>query len=295
MGLHALILAGGEGLRFRPFSTPEKPKQFIRLTDPSQSLLQQTYGRLMGLMPPANIWVATHQRFVTLVREQLPQIAADQIFGETEKKNTAPCLAWAAYHISKKDPEAVVVALPSDHFIEPVEIFQQTLSQALKLAEKEKTIVTLGVPPTHPSTQYGYIYCTDAAPAGGGHPGSGQVKKFVEKPDAETAQHYLADGNYFWNSGIFIFTAKKMLACIQEFMPEVFSLLKKEIPLEEFFAKALAISIDYAVMERAKNLRMIPAKFVWSDVGTWESLKKLVEEKNLQLPSEIRQQLLQIR
>lgn len=286
MGIHALIMAGGEGLRFRPLSTPEKPKQFIKLTDPSQSLLQQTYGRLMGLFEPATIWVATNQRYVTLVREQLPQILAGQIFGETHKKNTAPCLAWAAYEIAKKDPAAVVAALPSDHFIRPTEIFQQTLTKGLALAEKENTIVTLGIPPTHPSTHYGYIHCTD-----GLHPAGGQVEKFVEKPDAETARHYLTDGNYFWNSGIFIFTARKMLSCIQEFMPEVFSLLKKEIPLEEFFSKALAISIDYAVMERAKNLRMIPAPFAWSDVGTWESLKKLARDQKIKLPEEIRRVL----
>lgn len=283
MARHALIMAGGEGLRFRPLSSPEKPKQFIRLTDPSHSLLQQTYGRLMGLFEPENTWVATNRRFVTLVREQLPKVSANQIFGETEKKNTAPSLAWAAYQMAKKDPSAVVAALPSDHFIKPTDLFQQTLTQALALAEKENTIVTLGIPPTYPSTQYGYIHCVNGA-----GPGGGQVKKFVEKPDGETARHYLADGNYFWNSGIFVFTVRKMLASIQEFMPEIFSLLKKEIPLEEFFAKALAISIDYAVMEREKNLRMIPAAFVWSDVGSWENLKKLAQEQKLKLPEEIR-------
>lgn len=279
MNAVALILAGGEGVRFKPLSTPEKPKQFIRLTDSSQSLLQQTYGRLSGLFEPANVWVATNQRYVPLVREQLPQILPSQIFGETEKKNTAPCLAWSCYQIFKNNPLSVVAALPSDHFITPTALFERTLEQAQELAEQEKTIVTLGIRPTHPSTQYGYIHCEED---------DEEVEAFVEKPNAETAQKYFEDGNYFWNSGIFIFPASKMLLEIQRYLPELFELLKTENSLEDFFAKAPSISIDYGVMEKSKNLRMLKAPFTWSDVGTWENLKILAAQHLLDLPPEVK-------
>ncbi|MDO8526882.1 MAG: mannose-1-phosphate guanylyltransferase [Deltaproteobacteria bacterium] len=285
---YALIMAGGEGTRFAPLSTPSRPKQFLNLLDQKQSLLQQTYVRLLDSVPQKNILIATNQRYIPLVQEQLPDLIPAQIFGETRKKNTAPCLAWICFQLFQKNKNAIVAACPADHFITPLPLFTETLKETFHMAERHNTIVTIGIRPTFSSTQFGYIR-TDAAP-GLPRPLRGlamTVQNFVEKPDAATAQKYFEDKNYYWNSGMFIFPVQKMMECIAEFLPEMFSLLQKKPTLEAFFEEVQSISIDYGVMEKTKGLMMLEAPFTWSDVGTWENLRKLVEEHGIELSAEV--------
>lgn len=273
MTMKSIIMAGGEGTRFQPLSTPQKPKQFLNLLDPKISLIQQTYDRLISFIDGQNIWVATNARYVDLIREQLPKIDAQNIILETEKKNTGPCLAWACHQIFKTDEKAVVVATPADHFITPTKKFREALTKALKLAQDKNAVVTLGIIPTTPSTQYGYIHRKE--------------KKFIEKPDTVRAKEYLASGDYYWNSGIFIFPVKKMLEEIQKHLPEIFSLLKTSKNSQDFFEKAPSISIDYGVMEKLGEIFVLEADFIWSDVGTWENLAKLSKEQKIKLPEEV--------
>lgn len=270
-------MAGGEGTRFAPLSTPAKPKQFLRLLDAQKSLLQQTYERLAQQFNPAQILIATNRRYLSLIQEQLPQMLAQNIFGETAKKNTAPCLAWVSYQLWLQNKGAMIAALPADHFIADDAAFLKCLDTAFEQAQGTRKIALIGIKPTHPSTEYGYIQTTTAT--------------FVEKPDAETAKRYIKEGNYLWNSGIFIFPIAKMLALFEKYQPEIFGLLKSAKTLEDFFEKAPSISIDYGIMEKTKDLVVIPASFDWSDVGTWENLKKLTQEKKLHLPKEVKNYL----
>lgn len=278
---YALIMAGGEGVRFRPLSTNKKPKQFINITDIRSTLLQQTFARISPLFPPGKIGVATNQRYIPLVLEQLPSLKRVQVIGETEKKNTAPCLAWATWQLYKKDKKAVVAALPADHFVTPEKRFQETLQKALELAEKHKTVVTLGISPTHPSVHYGYI----RSRAGG------RVEAFVEKPDLERAKKYLREGNYLWNSGIFVFPAAVLLEWISRHLPGMYRLLEEKRTLEDFFTGVEAVSIDYGVMEKAKGILVLTAPFTWSDVGTWENLKELAKAHSLKLSPKVKRHL----
>lgn len=286
---YALIMAGGEGTRFAPLSTPKKPKQFLALLDPQKTLLQQTYDRLAPLFTKENILVATNHRYLPLVKEQLPQLSSKQIFGETHKKNTAPCLAWVSFQLFQEKKGALVVAIPADQFITPSSLFQETTWQAFEIAEKRKTIVTIGIKPTFASTQHGYLH-VDLSPLDK-KIRCFKVKEFVEKPDVSTAQSYFQNGHYYWNGGTFIFPVQKMLEAVEKYLPELFALLQKGASLEDFFAKAPSISIDYGVMEKAQDLLALEAPFAWSDVGTWESLAKLAKEYLLELPKEVRKKL----
>lgn len=278
---YALIMAGGEGTRFQPISTPEKPKQFLHLWNEEKTLLQETYERLLDLFGPKKIWIGTNRRYENLIQEQLPEVQTSQIIGETVKKNTAPCLAWVSYQLFQKNGNAIVSAFPADHFITPESSFRQTIQEALALAKKKQEIVTVGIKPAFPSTQYGYIQ--------GNRDGSAQ--RFIEKPNSQKAKQYLENGNYFWNSGIFIFPVRTLLKAIQEFLPSLHQLLQKETSLDLFFQKAPSISIDYGVMEKVKEIAMVEAKFDWSDVGTWENLQELSEKYSLTLPKAVQDYL----
>lgn len=274
---YTLIMAGGEGIRFAPLSTPSKPKQFLNLLDSKKSLLQQTHERLARQFTESHILIATNRRYLSLIQEQLPQVPPQNLFGETHKKNTAPCLAWVSHQLWQKNKNTVVAALPADHFIANDTAFLECLTSALKRAQETQKIVLIGIKPTHPSTEYGYIQAATAT--------------FVEKPDMETAKHYIDEGGYLWNSGIFIFPAAKMLSLFEKYQPEIFALLNSAKSLEDFFEKAPSISIDYGIMEKTNDLIVIPATFEWSDVGTWESLKFLKHQRNLILSKEIEEYL----
>lgn len=288
---YALIMAGGEGTRFAPLSTPEKPKQFLSLLHPTRTLLQQTYDRLLSFCPPENILVATNGRYLPLVQEQLPQMKPSQIFGETRKKNTAPCLAWVSFQLFRKNRDTLLLAIPSDQFITPEPLFKETMLGAFQTAKEHDAIVTIGIRPTFASTHHGYL---QRAPKPlDGKTRCFRVERFIEKPDAVLARRFLEDGNYFWNGGTFVFPVAKMMAALEADLPALFSLLKPAATLPEFFERAPAISIDYGIMEKRKDLLMAEAPFTWSDVGTWESLADLAEQHALNLPPEVTRQLRQ--
>ena len=292
MKLSILILAGGEGTRFQPVSTPDKPKQFLNLVHPEKSMMQQTWERAATLAKPQDIWIATNERYVPLIKKDLPQAMESHIIGETQKKNTAPAIALVTWMLANKDPDTILVVFPSDHFIDDTNLFSQTIQTAVDAAKKFQGIVTLGIIPREASTQYGYI-----------HRGKEldtvrklfQVRGFTEKPIRHRADKFLADGNYFWNSGMFIFPVglmkEEMIRChppIAEALAGLKDFPPKREFLEWFFETVSSISIDYAVMEKTDRAMMIPASFFWSDVGSWEGLAELSKKQPIVIPAEIK-------
>ena len=288
-----LLLAGGEGVRFQPISTPEKPKQFLNLTHTEQSMLQQTWERALRLADPQNIWIATNQKYVSLVQKQIPEVVKNQVIGETQKKNTAPAIALITWILANKNPDTILVVLPSDHFIDEPDLFERTVRKALDAAQEHGGILTLGIPPREASTQYGYIKCGKAVIEG---EDLCQVQCFTEKPVRHRAEKFISEGGYYWNSGMFIFSVQKMKEEITRHVPVIAELLgelKKDSPslsfVEKFFEEAPSISIDYAVMENTERAMVIPAPFFWSDVGSWEGLLDLTKKRSLVLPPNIKE------
>jgi mannose-1-phosphate guanylyltransferase len=277
---YCVIMAGGVGSRFWPMSTPNKPKQFLDVLGIGKSLLQMTYDRLQTIAPKENIFILTNAAYADLVKEQLPQITLGQILCEPMRKNTAPCIAYAAAKIKSIDPDATLVVSPSDHLIIQNERFEEIINTAIHSAEINKSIVTLGIKPTRPDTGYGYIECEKDANVTGGE--VLLVKQFREKPNLETANLFLNEGNYLWNSGIFIWQAETVLEALSIFQPNLYRLFAEDLSIygtpneqekvDEAFEKCDDISIDYAVMEHAKNIEVVVADFDWSDLGTWGSL-----------------------
>ncbi len=291
MKLSILILAGGEGTRFQPVSTPDKPKQFLNLVHPEKSMLQQTWERALTLAKPEEIWIATNERYVPLIQESLPEALPNQIIGETQKKNTAPAIAFLTWMLARKDPDTILVVFPSDHFIDDPNLFRQTIQTAVDAAKQFEGIITLGIVPREASTQYGYIHKgKEIDPVRKLH----QVRGFTEKPVRHRAEKFLADGNYFWNSGMFVFPVglmkEEIIRCCPK-IAEVLTGLKSGAPKKEFlawfFETVLSISIDYAVMEKTDRAMMIPASFFWSDVGSWEGLAELSKKRSIVMPAEI--------
>lgn len=286
--IYYLIMAGGEGVRFRPLSTPDKPKQFLCLTG-SKSMIRQTFERLkLSNDGYQNVYVATNIRYVELVRKELPEIPFENIIGETEKKNTAPAIAFAAHLMLAKDQNAVMTVFPSDHVILKQDEFKKVLEEGINIS-RDGALITLGIKPTRPATCYGYI---EAGSSYSGH--SFKVSRFVEKPPEHIAKKYIESGNFFWNSGIFIWRAKSLLEEISYYMPDlagaIFHLPRcpDTADLVNFFERAPNISIDYAVMEKSKKALIIPCDIGWSDVGTWESLKELSDGRKVEIGEDVR-------
>ena len=278
--LYILIMAGGEGTRFHPVSTPEKPKQFLNFYG-GKTFIQHTYDRISDIVRPENVYIATNEKYIGLVREQLPSIPEDNIIGETAKKNTAPCIAYASHMISERDGDAIIAVLPSDHIITKEEEFKGVLQRAIYIATERDVLVTLGIQPTWPADCYGYIRMgrmIEDDPDGKWP--AHTVTSFVEKPTVEKASEYLYDGTYVWNSGMFIWRNSLILKEIETYLPNIKGLLNKfanQGDITTFFDKAESISIDYGVMERSERVVTIPCSIGWSDIGSWESLNKLVE------------------
>ena len=258
--LNAVILAGGSGTRLWPLSTPSFPKQFLPLPS-GQSMIQETLARVAPLVPAARSWVVTGRHMADLVQEHLPTINADHILREPMGRSSAPAIAWAAATISRQDPDAIMAFFSADAVIANVEALRQTLQLAYRLAEQGK-LVTIGITPTSPETGYGYK--------------AFQAERFVEKPDLATAQSYLQDGHYVWNAGIFVWSARAILAELHEYLPEVISKIEtivndtKATMLDELWPTLPSISIDYGILEKTHNLVVIPANLDWNDVGNWE-------------------------
>jgi mannose-1-phosphate guanylyltransferase len=281
-----IIMAGGIGSRFWPMSTPEKPKQFLDILGLGKTLLQMTFERLETIAPSKNIYIVTNASYADLVAEQLPQINKSQILTEPKRKNTAPCIAYAAAKIYNLNPNAVLTIAPSDHLIMKEEKFKNIVEIAIKQANNNERLVTLGIKPTRPDTGYGYIEFEDSGDILGGQ--IKEVKHFREKPDKEVAEIFLKSGNYYWNSGIFIWKAETILNSLKKFTPTLYKLFSPENSfyntdseqenINLCFEKCEDISIDYAVMENAKNVDVVLANFDWSDLGTWGSLYTHIEK-----------------
>jgi len=283
---YAIIMAGGVGSRFWPVSTTEFPKQFHDMLGAGETLIQKTFSRLSKLIPVENILILTNERYNSIVLEQLPLVKQEQVLLEPAMRNTAPCILYASLKIQKQNPDAVMVVAPSDHWIEDENAFAANLKQCFDFCSTENALMTLGIQPTFPNTGFGYIEYdkTDANPIK-------KVSQFREKPDYETAKSFLQSGNFLWNGGIFIWSAKSITEAFENFQPKMNSLFQNGVGcynttaeksfIEENYALAENVSIDYAVMENAKNVYVLPATFDWNDLGTWGSLhEKLDKDDN---------------
>jgi len=283
---YAIIMAGGVGSRFWPLSKASYPKQFHDILGAGETLIQRTFGRLSQTVPSENVLVLTNEKYKDLVNEQLPEVRDENIVLEPAMRNTAPCILLAALKIYKANPDGVMIVAPSDHWIENEKAFLTDLNTAFeacaKDASEEKLLVTLGVEPTFPHTGYGYIHYNASTAAVKG------VEAFKEKPDYETAKQFLAEGNYSWNAGIFIWSARAIIEAFEKYLPEMYALFNSGFEAlnteaeQQFildnYAKAENISIDYGILEKSGHVGVIPATFDWSDLGAWGALYDNLEK-----------------
>lgn len=282
---YAILMAGGVGSRFWPVSTSNFPKQFHDMFGTGETLIQKTFNRLSTLIPKENIYILTNENYNDLVLEQLPDVTQKQVLLEPVMRNTAPCILYASLKIQMENPDAVMVVAPSDHWIEDEHAFIDNLQTCFHTCEKENVLMTLGIQPTFANTGYGYINFQASESA------IKKVTKFTEKPDYETAKAFLENGNYLWNAGIFIWSVETIITAFQNFQPKLYDLFDEGLTvyntdfeddfIRDNYERAENISIDYAIMERAKQVYVLPATFDWNDLGTWGSLyDKLDKEEN---------------
>ncbi len=287
--LHAIIMAGGTGTRFWPASRNDSPKQLLELVG-GESMIRQTVDRLGDLVPAARRLIVTNRRLVEAIAEQLPDLPSSAIVGEPCKRDTAPCIGMAALLVSRQDPDAIMAVMPADHVIRPAEKFQAAVREAAALvAESPGRIVTFGIKPTYPAEIFGYIHRGKALDSGAGKPRLATpafvVNSFKEKPFAEAAREYVASGEYYWNSGIFVWRASTIVDALRKQQPEMLGHLEaiiaawetaeREAVFDREFTAIKGISIDYAVMEQATDVAVIEAPFEWDDLGGWQSLTRL--------------------
>ncbi len=270
-------MAGGVGSRFWPVSTKDFPKQFHDMLGTGDTLIQKTFHRLEDLIPKENIFILTNERYNDLVLEQLPEVEQRQVVLEPAMRNTAPCILYASLKIQKENPDAVMIVAPSDHWIEDEKTFSKNVQQAFDFCAKNNALMTLGIQPTFPNTGYGYIeYDKSSAKA------IKSVNQFREKPDYKTAKEFIAQGNFLWNAGIFMWSVKSVVEAFQNNQPELYDLFENGIGvyntdfeddfIRDNYPKAENISVDYAIMEKSSNVCVIAAEFDWNDLGTWGSL-----------------------
>ena len=277
----ALIMAGGRGERFWPKSRKNLPKQFLSLTDDGKTMIQLTVERILPLVKMEDIYISTNRDYKELVRQQLPEIPEENILCEPVGRNTAPCIGLGAVHMRKKYEDAVMYVLPSDHLIKYTSIFLSTLTDAGEVAEQGENLVTLGITPDCPETGYGYIKFLPDQMLGRAF----EVDRFVEKPDLETAKEYVASEQYLWNSGMFIWKVSTILKNLETYLPETYQGLNRiadaigteeeELVLEKEFSAFQSESIDYGIMEKAKNIYILSGSFGWDDVGSWLAVGRI--------------------
>ncbi len=277
-----VIMAGGSGERFWPYSRREKPKQFLAIGG-RESLLQQAVARAKALVDVEKIYVVTGRAYSELVREQAPELPPENLIVEPVGRDTAPCIALTALLLAARDPETLMVVLPSDHMILDERRFCEAITRALALAADTNGLVTVGIQPTRPETGYGYIRLGEPVEDGSAY----RVDRFVEKPDACRAAEYLASGEYLWNSGMFIWRAKAIIEAISRHLPELAAAMEPieralgtadfEETLNDHFPRLPKISIDYGVIERAANVWVVPGSFGWDDLGSWTALERVLE------------------
>jgi len=277
---YIVIMAGGIGSRFWPYSRRLRPKQFLDILGTGRSLLQMTFDRYREIAEINQFRVVTYRKYVDLVREQLPELKEDQIFAEPSRKNTATCIAYAAYKIHSIDPEANLVVTPADHLILQEEKFLATILKAVEAAKVPGRLITIGIRPNRPETGYGYIQYHDESTKD-----ALKVKTFTEKPNLNLAKAFIESGDFVWNSGIFVWKASSLIKAIQEYMPDLAEVFEDGLNLMgtsgeyEYITRAYMqvknISIDYGIMEKSDQVCVILGDFGWSDLGSWNSLHDL--------------------
>lgn len=281
---YVVIMAGGVGTRFWPYSRIKKPKQFLDIAGCGRSLIQLTYDRFCSKVPAENIYIVSNLRYRELIIEQLPSITEHQLLLEPFQRNTAPCVAYASYKIASKNPDANIIVTPSDHAIFNESSFLKTIEEALEVSRSGNKLVTIGIQPHKPETGYGYIQFVDE--------GNGKVKKvktFTEKPEIELAKKFLESGDFVWNAGLFVWSAKSIIDAFEQFEPDMASSFtdisqtyftaNEKSNIQDVYAQCKNISIDYAILEKAENVWVVLGDFGWSDLGAWDSLYEL-REKN---------------
>lgn len=278
---HLIIMAGGVGSRFWPMSIPEKPKQFIDVMGVGKTMIQLTVERFSGVIEPDHVWIVTSKKYKDMVMQQLPEVPEQQILMEPCMRNTAPCIEYVSRKIYAKYPDANLVFSPADHIVLDAPHFKEVIKESLDFTKDKDVIVTLGMMPTRPETGYGYI--KEVPRVSEVSKGSiVAVEAFKEKPNLETAKAYLAEGGYFWNAGIFVWNVKMVVNTIKRLVPDLAEIFDRIEPhfykndeqnvIDELFPTCPNISVDYAVMEKSKDVFVYPASFGWSDIGTWGSL-----------------------
>ena len=270
-------MCGGIGSRFWPYSRTDRPKQFIDFLGTGRSLLQMSYDRITSIVPPQNIVVVTNAMYAPLVKEQLPEVCDHNILLEPARRNTAPCIAWAAHHIAALDPEASMIVTPSDHLITREREFEASILKGFDFVENNDALLTLGIKPSRPETGYGYIQIGREV-----EPGILKVKTFTEKPNRELAEVFIETGEFFWNSGIFLWKASAIKQALAEHAADINNIFEQGNGIfgtdaeTEFinanFPSCMGISIDFAVMEKAANVYVECVDFGWNDLGTWSAL-----------------------
>jgi mannose-1-phosphate guanylyltransferase len=283
---YAVIMAGGVGSRFWPVSTADNPKQFHDMLGVGKSLIQQTFSRLETLIPKENILISTNERYKELVKKQLPKIGDLQLVLEPAMRNTAPAILYSSLKIYAQNPKAQILIAPSDHWIDKETIFLNNLETAYTACSQQDILMTLGIHPSYPNTGYGYIQFKNNLNT------IKKVKQFTEKPDLKNAKKFIASGDYLWNAGIFVWSAKSILKAFQTHLPQMFDLFNKgqnvwNTDFEDDFIRATypqskSISIDYGILEKADNVKVLPVDIGWNDLGTWGALYQKLEKDEQQ-------------
>jgi mannose-1-phosphate guanylyltransferase len=291
----AIIMAGGIGSRFWPMSRTSYPKQFIDVLGTGKTLIQNTYDRFLKICPPENIYVVTNENYKDLVKQQIPEMGDQQILTEPVMRNTAPCIAYGCYKIESLNPDAVIVVAPSDHLILDEPAFVESIEKSLRTAADHECLITLGIKPSRPDTGYGYIQYTDEVINEEFH----KVKTFTEKPTLDIAKTFIQSGDFLWNAGIFVWSAKAIIHSFEKHLGDMADIFaearsvynsERERPhIHTAYQQCTNISIDYGIMEKANNVYVLPSEFGWSDLGTWASVYQLSEKDyvgNAVIPAE---------
>lgn len=276
---YCIIMAGGVGSRFWPYSTDEKPKQFLDFQNSGRSMIQMTCDRLKGIIKPENIVIVTNRRYHNMILEQLPEVDQNNVLTEPLRRNTAPCIAYATYRIARRCKNANIAVLPSDHLVANTEEFRRVMNEGLRFTDANDALLTLGVKPSRPETGYGYIQFAE---------GEGELRKvktFTEKPNREMAEVFVESGEFCWNAGIFVGRAEVMIEAYRRLLPEMaecfeagnehYYTANEQKWIDQVFPALQNISIDYGIMEKAENVYVLLSDFGWSDMGTWSSLYEL--------------------
>ncbi|MGI8952051.1 MAG: mannose-1-phosphate guanylyltransferase [Chitinophagaceae bacterium] len=284
---YVAIMAGGIGSRFWPKSRTSFPKQFIDILNTGQTPIQATFERFKKFIPVENIFIVTSNEYTSIIKKQLPEINESNILAEPSRKNTAPCIAYISFKLLQKDENSVLIVAPSDHVVLDTDEFKRVALEALDFATHLKAIVTLGIKPTYPNTGYGYIQHDLMAVADNVY----KVKTFTEKPNLDLAKTFLSSGDFLWNAGIFVWKVKNIVKAFEQYQPEMYDLFmgekenfnspEEQKAIERIYPLCSSISIDYAIMEKANNVYVIPASFGWSDLGTWNSAYENLEKDYL--------------